>query len=400
MNIIPNYIDPGTGSLLISLLISFVLSVIFSVRTLFYKIILFFSGKKYKGSCNFGNELVFYSEGKNYWNVFKPVLDELIMGKQKFVYLTSDKDDFGLQISNEFCSSHYIGNLNQSFFFLNKLKAKMFVATTPQLNILAWKRSKNVKHYCYLSHAPMDVHANKKFSFDYYDSVLCGNNYHIANLRQLERVRKSKIKVLMKTGCTYYDLMSESKSDQRDFILISPTWGERSFFSANGEVLVKELLKGDHKVLYRPHPQSWISEKEIIDSIILKFQNNISFEIDDRVNNTYALSNAKAMITDTSSGIIYDVAFLHKIPIIAVNFKYDDGGYESSNIENPESTQYLLEDFGKIISEEEIIEINAIIKKMSRFKITKEIIDKNIFNFQTTGKIAAKQIITILKNIE
>ena len=32
----------------------------------------------------------------------------------------------------------------------------------------------------------------KKFSFDYYDSVLCGNNYHITNLRQLEKDRNSK----------------------------------------------------------------------------------------------------------------------------------------------------------------------------------------------------------------
>ncbi|MDB4612145.1 hypothetical protein OAH47_02480 [Flavobacteriaceae bacterium] len=400
MNIIPNYIDPGTGSLLISLLISFVLSIIFSVRTLFYKIILFFSGKEHKGSNDFENKLVFYCEGKNYWNVFKPVLDELIKNKQKFIYLTSDNDDIGLQINSEFCSSYYIGNINQSFFFLNKLKAKMCVTTTPQLNILAWKRSKNVKHYCYLSHAPMDVHANKKFSFDYYDSVLCGNNYQITNLRQLERDRKSKAKVLMKTGCTYYDLITENNCDQKDFILISPTWGERSFFSLNGEVLVKELLKGKHKVLYRPHPQSWISEKKFIDSITLKFQSNESFEVDNRVNNSYALSNAKAMITDTSSGIIYDVAFLHKIPIIAVNFKYDDGGYESSNIENPPSTKYLLEDCGEIISEDEISDINTIIKKVTKFKITKEIIDKHIFNFHIAGKVAAKQILTIYKNIE
>ena len=106
------------------------------------------------------------------------------------------------------------------------------------------------------------------------------------------------------------------------------------------------------------------------------------------------------MITDISSGIIYDVAFLHKTPIIAINFKYDDGGYESSNIENPPSTKFLLEDCGEVISEDEISDINTIIKKVTKFKITKEIIDKHIFNFQIAGKVAAKQILTIYKNIE
>tara|TARA_B110000240_G_scaffold168075_1_gene190269 strand:- start:2267 stop:3472 length:1206 start_codon:yes stop_codon:yes gene_type:complete len=394
------YIDPGTGSLLISALIGFIVSIIFSIKNFFYKTVSFFLGREYKGTNDFSGELVFFSEGKNYWNVFKPVVDELIKHKQKFVYLTADKEDDGLKINSDFCTSHYLGNLNQSFVLLNKLRAKMCVTTTPQLDILAWKRSKNVKHYCYLSHAPMDVHANKKFSFDYYDSVLCGNEYHITNLRQLELDRNSKEKVLMKTGCTYFDLMTENTTGQKEHILIAPTWGDRSFFSSNGELLIEELLKGGHRVLYRPHPQSWTSEKELLDSIIFKFDKSELFEIDKRVDNVYALSNAKLMITDTTSGIIYDVVFLHKIPIIAVDFKWDDGGYESSNIVSSASTKYLLEDFGRTISIEEIIDINNIIKKLSEVNITSEIIDKHIFNFQKAGKVASEQILSILKNIK
>ena len=394
------YIDPGTGSLLISMLISFVFSIIYSLKNFFYKVTSFFVGKEYRGTHDFSGELVFFSEGKNYWNVFKPVVDELIKHKKKFVYLTADKEDDGLKINSDFCNSHYLGNLNQSFVVLNKLIAKMCVTTTPQLDILAWKCSKNVKHYSYLSHAPMDVHANKKFSFDYYDSVLCGNNYQITNLRQLEKDRKSKEKVLMKTGCTYFDLMTENNTGQKEHVLIAPTWGDRSFFSSNGELLIEELLKGGHRILYRPHPQSWTSEKELLDSIIFKFDKSELFEIDKRVDNAYALSNAKLLITDTTSGIIYDVVFILKIPIIAVDFNWDDGGYESSNIENPPSTNYILDDLGRIISKEEIIDINNIIKKLSEVTITSEIIDKHIFNFQKAGKVAAEQILSIFKKIK
>ena len=106
------------------------------------------------------------------------------------------------------------------------------------------------------------------------------------------------------------------------------------------------------------------------------------------------------MITDTTSGIIYDVVFIHKIPIIAVDFNWDDGGYESSNIENPASTNYILDDLGRIISKEEIIDINNIIKKLSEVTITSEIIDKHIFNFQKAGKVAAEQILSIFKKIK
>ena len=130
------------------------------------------------------------------------------------------------------------------FFFtrLNNLKAKLFVSSTPQLNIFEWKRSPFIEHYCYLSHAPMDVHANKKFSFDYYDSVLCGNSFQIKNLRYLEKLRGSKKKILLKSGCSYYDLLKRKKSTGES-ILVAPTWGERSFLKSSLEELLSNLLK-------------------------------------------------------------------------------------------------------------------------------------------------------------
>jgi len=106
------------------------------------------------------------------------------------------------------------------------------------------------------------------------------------------------------------------------------------------------------------------------------------------------------MLTDTTSGIIYDVIFLYKIPIIAVDFQWDDGGYESSNILNAASTKYLLDDFGRTISVEEITNINNIIKNLKAVNLTSEIIDKHIFNFQRAGKVASKQILSIFKKIK
>jgi len=393
------YIDPGTGSLLISLLLGFLMTITFSIKNYYYKAMHFFAGKEYKGTNDFSGELVFFSEGKNYWNVFRPVLDELIKQNQKFVYLTADKQDPGLQMDSEYCSSHYLGNINQAFFVLNKLKAKMCVTTTPQLDILTWKRSKNVDHYCYISHAPMDIHANKKFSFDYYDSALCGNEFHIANLRQLERDRNSREKILMKTGCTYYDLKKEQNGEQKEHILIAPTWGDRSFFPRNGELLIQKLIDHGHYVLYRPHPQSWTSEEDLLNSISSKFGENELFEIDKRVDNVHALSKAWVLITDTTSGIIYDIAFLHKIPIIAINFEWDDGGYESSDLENPPSTKYLLEDFGKTIDIKEVHNIHKIVEKVSNVVMTQEIIDKHVFNFQNAGIVAAEQVQSIFKEL-
>ena len=56
---------------------------------------------------------------------------------------------------------------------------------------------------------------------------------------------------------------------------------------------------------------------------------------------------------------------------------------------------------GELIDDKNIQQrLNSIIKKVSEVKITKEIIDKHIFNFQVAGKVAAEQVISIYKNIK
>lgn len=393
------YIDPGTGSMLIAVLGGALMTLLFSIRGFFYRLVYFLLGKKFKGVNDFSGQLVFYSEGSNYWNVFKPVLDQYIKNDQKFTYLTSDENDPGLQMDNSTCSSHYIGNMDQAFLVLNKLKANMCVMSTPQLNILRLRRSNDVKHYCYLAHAPMDVHANKKFSFDYYDSILCGNEYHIKNLRQLERDRKSKKKILLKTGCTYYDEMTEVPFVEGDSILLAPTWGNRTFLVRCGELIIEKLLEGKNKVILRPHPQSWISDKEILNSIVSKFYNEDLFTIDKELDNSISLSRAKTVICDITSGIIYDFVFLHKKPVIAIEFEWNDGGYESSNIENVPCTKFLLKDVGETISFDEVPNINSIVSDLKQISISKEVIENHIMNFRKSGPVAAKQILTLYSEL-
>ena len=223
------YIDPGTGSLIISALIGAFLTFLFTLKGIFYRILSRLSIKTNHLNHDFTGKLVLFNEGERYWNVFEPVLIELIKNKQSFIYLTADKNDSGLKLNNKLCEAHYCGNINQSIILLNRLKAKMCVMTTPQLDILTLKRSKNVTHYCYLFHSPVDIHYYKKFAFDRFDSILCVNDFHMKNLRRLENIRNDKKKSLFKIGCSYYDILDNSNSKIRNSILIAPSWGEKSF---------------------------------------------------------------------------------------------------------------------------------------------------------------------------
>ncbi|MBR5016845.1 MAG: CDP-glycerol--glycerophosphate glycerophosphotransferase, partial [Spirochaetia bacterium] len=69
------YIDPGTGSMLFSVLISLFALGYFAFRGVLIKLRLLFAGKK--GAAK-GKRIpsAVYNEGRQYWNTFKPVVEE------------------------------------------------------------------------------------------------------------------------------------------------------------------------------------------------------------------------------------------------------------------------------------------------------------------------------------
>jgi len=393
------YIDPGTGSVLISLISSIFLLIWTNIKSFLYKSPYLFKKNDFNGELNFSNDIVFFNEGLKYWNVFKPILDELVKVNQPFIYLTSDLDDPGLNFSSTLCKSLYVGPMKSSLFLLNSLKAKILITTTPQLNILEWKCSENVIHYCYIFHSPVDIHAYKFFSFDYFDSILCTSDFQIRNLEYLNNLRKIKSQQLFKTGCTYYDLI-ENYTDfsDRDNILIAPTWGDRTFFFENGEILIQKLISLGHKVILRPHPQSWISDKEKLKSIISNFRDNPLFKLDENIDNRNSFINSKLLITDITSGIIYDSILIYKTPILAVDYDNDNVGYELSNLESNPSTKFLIQDFGKLISQKDILKIDKYLSL--KIKISEDDFKNHIYNFRNSGEVASNQILSVYKSLK
>ena len=82
----------------------------------------------------------------------------------------------------------------------------------PGLDVLQIRRSKGVKHYVHLVHAITDIGTYKQFSFDYFDTILTSGEYQIRALRELEKLRGTKEKNLVRTGCTYMDLLDANDS--------------------------------------------------------------------------------------------------------------------------------------------------------------------------------------------
>ena len=214
------YLDPGSGSLLLSSVVAVFASVVFFIKNLFYKLTSpstllsgGFSPRGGGGNSALRDHIVFYSEGKQYYFTFKPILDALDSLKHPYTYLTSGEDDPALarEGSQSFGTFTYIGEGNKAYIKLNTLRADICVLTTPGLNVLQIKRSRGVRHYCHIVHSltPMTYRA---FGLDYFDSVLVANEIQKDFVREVEAAHDVKRKYIGVVGSTYLDELSKLRN--------------------------------------------------------------------------------------------------------------------------------------------------------------------------------------------
>jgi hypothetical protein len=78
------------------------------------------------------------------------------------------------------------------------------------------------------------------------------------------------------------------------------------------ETLIKNLIKIDYKIIYRPHPSN-VKEKKVL-ALEKNFKNFKNFKLDTSSNYFNSYSSSNFMITDIS-GTAYTYAFLTKNPV-------------------------------------------------------------------------------------
>ncbi|MCR4663075.1 MAG: CDP-glycerol glycerophosphotransferase family protein [Endomicrobiaceae bacterium] len=391
------YIDPATGSMLFSVIIGIVATVFFLLKSVFYKLYFVLTGynKELKNSYI---PIVLYNEGKKYDICFEPLLDEFEKRKVSVVYYTSEKDDLLLNKKYEYIKSEFIGKDNKAYMKLSLLQADICVMTTPGLDVYQLKRSKYVKNYCHIFHGIGDHCDYRLFGLDYYDSLMIINEINGTYIREIEKKRNLKQKELVVSGSLDMDKMSEKiklmpKEKKDKFtILIAPTWGPQAIFSKYGTAFIEELLKKDWNIIIRPHPQSLISEKKLIEEIKNKYTGNKNIIWDDNVNNLISLNKADILISDFS-GIIFDYAFIFNKPFIYTEYEQKREIYDYSDLGHDTWKTEVLKEIGFELKKEDITKIADIINKVAADKEKIKNIEK-IKNFIWQKQGQSAQIIT------
>jgi len=395
------YLDPGTGNTLIYLIFSIFGTLVYWLRGFFYKIKnILGPNNQFEVEKDY-NKLIIFSEGKNYWYTFKPIIEALIELKIAFEYVSMDIEDPALTIQHDLMKARYIGTGAKAFAKVAQKKNKVMLSTTPNIGCPNFPMSKpiGIRHLVHVFHAIADVGFYHKGALDFYDSIIMVGNFGIKPTQQLEKLRNTEPKECVVLGLPYLDELVKQVSTEKynttnKVILIAPSWGEKSCLSICGHEFILQLARQNFDIILRPHPHSFIVEEEMLNEITKIVESYPNIKIDRNIDGSVSMNRADLMISDYS-GARYDFAFLYEKPVISLkipsdllqNFELTDVGY-SWGIDSSSEIGLLLEktDFDNIAEH-----VNKALKIPARDLVNFR--NESVINFGKCGKSIAKWLV-------
>ena len=362
------YIDPGTGSMLFTILIGVLSAAIYLLRNVAIKLRFAMSGGRQKSADAARIPFVLFTDDKRYWNTFQPICDELERRGQTAVYMTASPDDPALKQSYSHVRTEFIGQGNRAFARMNTLKADVVLATTPGLEVYQWKRSRDARYYMHILHMPNDATLYRMFGLDYFDAVLLTGEYQVRQLRKLEALRKLPEKELPLVGLPYLDRLRARLNEAGPApehpvtVLLAPSWGPSGLLTVYGKKLLDALLKTPYHIVVRPHPQSFVSEKPLMDALMAAYPDSDRLEWDRSNDNFEVLRRSDVMISDFS-GVIFDFALVFDGPVIYSKTEFDKGPYDAWWLDDELWTFSILNKIGVQLNEGDFASLGAVIDR-------------------------------------
>ena len=143
-------------------------------------------------------------------------------------------------------------------------------------------------------------------------------------------------------------------------VLLAPSWGPNSILNRFGADFIQKLIDTGYNVVVRPHPQSYTSEKEMLDKLMAKFPETDKFSWN-RDNDNFDILNKSDIMLSDFSGVIFDYALVYDKPVIYAPAEFDTSTYDAAWIDDELWTFKVLPTIGKELLEEDFSDMKKVI---------------------------------------
>lgn len=370
------------------------------------------SKKYYKEICANNNlqnmKLMFYSEQSGFYKYFQNIIEALLeKTDEPIYYITSDPNDNIFNHPNKQIKAYYIGG-NQLIALMMKLECKIVVMTTPDLHKYHIKRSKVRKNieYVYVDHACSSLNMSYRTgAFDYFDTIFAVSRSQGIEIREMEKLRKTKKKRIVKCGYGLIDNMIaayeklEKKENDKPTILVAPSWQYDNLLDSCLDNILAGLVCDKYKVIVRPHPQYIRRYPLQMEAIIEKYKDkfNEDFAIETDFSSNVTVYTADMVITDWSA-IAFEFSFTTNKPTLFVDTEMKVINKDYEKIKTKPFDITARNKVGKSISKEDTKNISEIVdelleNKMSYAQQINELKNSYFYNLGHSGEVGADYII-------
>lgn len=390
------YIDPGTGSALVYVISGALLSLYFAARRIGQRVreLVARGGARYEKCV-----VAIHGEDPRYEITFLPVIRCLAKRGIGVTYFTMYHRDDSFEPLPAGVKHLDISPGMVGYAYLNNLEAEILVTTTPQLDVMTFRRSRRVKHYCHIPHALGESRYVRPYAYDFFDSVMCCGRILEGNIRRMEQIRQLPKKQLLATGIPHYDILLQERpkvqpSSGRPRVLVAPSWGPMSIFEVFGTSMVEAVARY-YDVVVRPHPQMERSQPKLYREVL----GLEGVTVDTARTPLAAMATADVLISDIS-GIMHEFAFVHEKPVLLIDHRHDVDGLEGYLLGGDSDLKELCQDFIIRVAPGDVSHlpdlIGAAMKRHSRERIAR-VRDDLVYNFGSAAPTAAEQLQEILR---
>jgi len=305
--------------------------------------------------------VVFYSEGKSYWSIFKGLIEGILAQSDlNICYITSERDDPGYEFRCINFKSFLIDDSYVRNWLFENMQADILIMTMPDLNNFQVKKSKYPVHYIYVQHALISLHmAYRNGAFNWFDTVFCAGPHHTHEIRCLEEKYNLPPKKIFEHGYVRLDLIINNKQSTKaenlsKHALFAPSWGNNAAIETGyGDLVIKKLLSFGYKVTLRPHPETLKTSSKIINTIVNKYSNNKLFIYENGISSLDSFYQSDFMISDWS-GAALEYSFGLNKPVIFLDLpkKINNPSYKDIDVIPLEVS--IREDIGVVASVDDI----------------------------------------------
>ena len=155
---------------------------------------------------------------------------------------------------------------------------------------------------------------------------------------------------------------SDEHPEHERTVLLAPSWGESGILSRFGEKLIDSLIETGYKVIVRPHPQSFTSEKALVDKLMEKYNDTSKVTWNRDNDNFDVLYNSDILISDFS-GVMFDYTLVFDKPILYTNTDFKKNPYDAFWIDEPLWTCEILPSLGLELNDENASHVKDLIDK-------------------------------------